>query len=151
MELVLFIGIQATGKSSFYKERFYRTHVRVNYDMLKTRHREELLVNACIEGKTKFVVDNTNLTRQERARHIVPAKSAGFTVVGFFFQSRVADALRRNSERQGKERVPNVGIFTASSRLEQPSKAEGFDQLFFVQLNEPDGFMVEEWKEPAQP
>jgi predicted kinase len=99
MELVLFIGIQATGKSSFYKERFYRTHVRVNYDMLKSRHREALILKACIEGKTKFVVDNTNLTRQERARYIEAAKGAGFTIAGYFFQSRVADALRRNSQR----------------------------------------------------
>ncbi len=62
MELILFIGIQATGKSSFYLERFFRTHVRINGDMLKTRHREELLVRACLEGKTPFVVDKMNLT-----------------------------------------------------------------------------------------
>lgn len=147
MELVLFIGIQATGKSSFYKERFYRTHVRVNYDMLKTRHREELLLQACIEGKAKFVVDNTNLTRLERARYISPAKSARYTVVGYFFQSRVADALRRNSERDEVERVPDKGVLGASGRLELPSKAEGFDQLLFVRLNEPHGFAVEDWKE----
>ncbi len=55
MELVLFIGIQATGKSSFYRERFFRTHVCINGDMLKTRRREELLIEACLEGKTAFV------------------------------------------------------------------------------------------------
>ena len=49
MELVVFIGIQATGKSSFYLDRFFRTHVRVNLDMLKTRNREQILVRACIE------------------------------------------------------------------------------------------------------
>ena len=147
MELVLFTGIQATGKSTFYKERCYRTHVRVNYDMLKTRHREELILKACIEGKTKFVVDNTNLTRQERARYIAPARSAGFTVVGYFFQSRVADALRRNSGRGENERVPDKGVLAASGRLELPSKVEEFDELFFVRLNEPNGFIVEEWKE----
>jgi len=147
MELVLFIGIQATGKSSFYKERFYRTHVRVNYDMLKTRHREELILKACVEGKTRFVVDNTNLTRQERARYISMAKPAGFSVVGYFFQSRVADALRRNSKRNEAERVPDKGVLGASGRLEIPSRAEGFEQLFFVRLNAPDGFIVEEWKE----
>ena len=147
MELVLFIGIQATGKSSFYKERFYRTHVRLNYDMLKTRHRESLLLKACIDGKTKFVVDNTNLTRAERARYLVPAKDAGFTVVGYFFQSRVADALRRNKERGQGEQVPDAGILGASGKLELPSPAEGFDQLFFVRLNEPSDFFVEDWKE----
>jgi len=118
----------------------------VNNDMLKTRHREELILKACIEGKTKFVVDNTNLTRQQRARYVAPAKSAGFTVVGYFFQSRVADALRRNSERGENERVPDKGVLGASGQLELPSKAEGFDQLFFVRLNEPNGFIVEDWK-----
>jgi predicted kinase len=147
MELVLFIGIQATGKSSFYKERFYRTHVRLNYDMLKTRHRESLLLKACIDGKTKFVVDNTNLTRAERARYLVPAKDAGFAVAGYFFQSRVADALRRNKQRGQGEQVPDAGILGASGKLELPSPAEGFDQLFFVRFNEPNGFVVEKWKE----
>ena len=33
MEMVLFVGIQATGKPSFYLERFFRTHVRINLDM----------------------------------------------------------------------------------------------------------------------
>ena len=147
MELVLFIGIQATGKSSFYKERFFRTHVRVNYDMLKTRHREELLFEACIRGRSKLVIDNTNLTRQDRARYIAPAKEAGLRVVGYFFQSRVADALRRNSQRPESERVPDKGVLGASGRLELPSRAEGFDQLFFVRLDGPSGFAVEEWKE----
>jgi len=49
MEMVLFIGIQASGKTSFYRERFFRTHVRVNLDMLKTRGREELLINASVQ------------------------------------------------------------------------------------------------------
>ncbi len=147
MELVLFIGIQATGKSSFYKERFYRTHVRVNYDMLKTRHREELLFNSCLEGKTKCVVDNTNLTREERARYIAPAKAAGFSVAGYFFESRVADAIRRNSERPPDERVPDKGILGGSGRLELPSRSEGFDRLFFVRFNGANGFEVKEWKD----
>jgi hypothetical protein len=43
MERILFIGIQVMEKSTFYRERFFRTHVRVNLDMLGTRHREEWL------------------------------------------------------------------------------------------------------------
>src|SRR6266480_1820193 len=57
MEMILLIGLQATGKSTYYREKFFRTHVRVNLDMLRTRQRERLLVDACITGKTKFVVD----------------------------------------------------------------------------------------------
>jgi len=147
MEMVLFIGIQATGKSSFYRERFFRTHVRVNLDMLKTRRREELLFKACLEGKARLVVENTNLTREERARYIVPSRNAAFRVVGYFFESRVADALARNRARPEIDRVPEVAIFSASKRLQMPSRTEGFDELFFVRLNVPDGFVVEKWKD----
>ena len=41
MECVIFIGIQASGKTEFYKQNFFKTHVRISMDMLKTRHREE--------------------------------------------------------------------------------------------------------------
>lgn len=146
MELILFIGIQATGKSSFYRERFFGTHVRVNLDMLKTRRREALLVTACLAGKTPFVVDNTNLTRKDRARYIAAAKANMFMVRGYFFQSRTTDALARNAARAGKARVPDLAIRGASGQLELPSAEEGFASLHFVRLEGSNQFIVEEWK-----
>lgn len=38
MEAIVFVGIQAAGKTSFYRERFFRTHIRLSLDMLRTRH-----------------------------------------------------------------------------------------------------------------
>ncbi|WP_197529108.1 ATP-binding protein [Aeoliella mucimassa] len=40
MEVVVFIGLQASGKSTFYKQRFVDTHMRLNLDMLRTRYRD---------------------------------------------------------------------------------------------------------------
>ena len=68
MEAVLFIGIQAAGKSTFYQQRFFKTHIRINLDMMKTRHRENRLLETCLAIKQPFVVDTTNPTRKERAR-----------------------------------------------------------------------------------
>lgn len=82
-EAVIFMGIQAVGKSSFYKERFFRTHVRINLDMLKTRRREQALVGACLEVGQSFVVDNTNPTIEDRARYISVAREAGFVISGY--------------------------------------------------------------------
>jgi predicted kinase len=147
MEMLLFIGIQATGKSTFYKERFFRTHLRVNYDMLRTRHREDLLFAAGLESKTKLVIDNTNLTRADRARYIAPAREARYSIIGYFFQSRVQEALARNSRRDDSERVPDAGVHGASGKLELPSLGEGFDRLFFVRIDESQGFVVEDWQE----
>jgi predicted kinase len=87
MEAVILIGIQAVGKSTFYYQRFFDTHMRINLDMLRTRRREQILVEACLTAKQSFVVDNTNVTRAERARYIPLARAAQFHIVGYYFQS----------------------------------------------------------------
>ena len=146
MQAVILIGIQATGKSTFYRERFFNTHIRINLDMLKTRHREALLLRACLEANQSFVVDNTNPTRAERARYITAAQEAGFLVVGYFFESRLQDALARNRTRTGPAQIPEKGIGGTARRLELPGLAEGFDKLFFVRI-ENGGFVVEPWRD----
>jgi predicted kinase len=147
MEAVIFIGIQATGKSSFYLERFWRTHVRINMDMLRTRHREALLLRACVEGKQPFVVDNTNPSASERARYIAPARAAGFLITGYYFRSSIGEALKRNALRADGERVLERGILGTHKRLQLPARSEGFDELFYVTLNADGRFEVEEWSD----
>ena len=41
MEAILFIGLPASGKSSFYKERFFGTHVRISRDLLKISKKQK--------------------------------------------------------------------------------------------------------------
>ena len=141
MEAVIFIGIQGVGKSSFYKERFFNTHLRINLDMLKTRHREQLLLRACLEAKQPFVVDNTNVTREGRARYIELAKSATFRVIGYYFRSNVRDALQRNNTRTGKERVPEKGVLGTYKKLQIPALEEGLHALYYVHLDESNIFI----------
>jgi predicted kinase len=110
MDAVIFIGIPGSGKSTFFRERFFDTHVRINLDMLKTRHREKVLIDACIAAKQSFVVDNTNITAAERARYIPLARRAGFRVVGYYFQSNLGAALERNQLRSGKALITPKGV-----------------------------------------
>ena len=147
MEMVLFIGIPGTGKSRFFREHFYESHVRINMDMLRTRHREELLLKACLEGKQRFVIDNTNVSREERARYISIAKADGFRVMGYYFSSRVAEALSRNATRTDASRLPNKAILGMAGRLKIPQRSEGFDDLRFVRICPDQGFVVEEWQD----
>lgn len=144
MEAVIFTGIQASGKSTFYRERFFTTHVRINLDMLRTRHREQLLLRACIEGQQRFVVDNTNPTIAERAHYIVPARAAGFRIVGYYFSPDVGSSVRRNAGRTGRERVPPAAIRGTAKRLAVPSFAEGYDELYVVRIAQDGQFRVEE-------
>ena len=147
MEVVIFIGLQGAGKSTFYKERFYTTHLRINLDMLKTRHREKRLIEVCIETRQPFVVDNTNPSQGDRAVYIRRAKDAGFRVVGYYFQSRIEDCKRRNDQRPPEQKVPLKGILGTAGRMELPTRAEGFDDLFYVRIDETGKFVTEGWQD----
>ncbi len=142
MEAVIFIGLQASGKSSFYKERYFSTHVRISLDLLRTRNRERQFLATCLETRQPFVIDNTNPSRADRAKYIEAGKNAGYSIVGYYFRSNVKDCLERNEARA--VRVPEVGILSTAAKLERPSIDEGFETLRYVRLTE-SGFVVEEW------
>jgi predicted kinase len=147
MQLIVFCGIQATGKSTFYQQHFFHSHVRISLDLLRTRNRERRLLQLCLETQMRCVIDNTNPTRAERARYIVPAKQAGFTITGYFFQSMAADALRRNQQRPAGRQVPEVGLRATRNRLEIPHYDEGFDELHFVRIGANHTFVISPWQE----
>jgi predicted kinase len=144
MEAVLFIGIPGSGKSSFFKERCFSTHVRISLDLLKTRRREQRFLETCLATRQRFVIDNTNPAAADRAQYIAAAKAERYSVVGYYFRSKVEECLRRNSERPDAERVPDVAILSSAARLELPTAEEGFDRLAYVRLEE-RRFVVEEW------
>ncbi|HEX8658743.1 MAG TPA: AAA family ATPase [Hymenobacter sp.] len=146
MQAIIFCGIQATGKSTFYRQRFFNSHIRISMDLLRTRHREQRMLALCLDTQARFVVDNTNPTAADRQRYIGPARQAGYRVVGYFFQSATQAALARNRTRSPDEQVPDRGIFGTRARLELPTYAEGFDELHHVRIA-PDGtFVVEPWQ-----
>jgi predicted kinase len=142
MEAVIFVGVQGSGKSTFYRERFFETHVRINLDQLKTRHREAVFLAACLQTGQPFVIDNTNITAASRAPYIEAARRAGFKVIGYFFDARLKDALRRNAQRSGAAAIPIPGVVGTYKRLERPTPAEGFDELYVVTRDEADAFVV---------
>ncbi len=146
-EAVIFMGIQATGKSTFYRERFFASHVRINLDMLRTRHREGVLLEACLAAPQSFVVDNTNPTAEDRARYIPRAREAGFRIAGYYFQSAIQDALERNDARAESEHVPQRGVLATHGKLVLPALDEGFDELHYVRIGDDGAFVVEEWSD----
>jgi len=145
MEAIIFTGIQATGKSSFYLEHFYSTHIRLNMDMLKTRHRESLLLDACLCAKQSFVIDNTNPTKSDRKKYIELIRQHDFEISGYYFSSGIKECLARNQERTGKSRVPDVAILGTHKKLERPEYEEGYHRLYYVRLVQ-GKFIVEEYQ-----
>jgi predicted kinase len=140
MECVILIGLPASGKSTFFRERFAATHDHVSKDLLrnnrKPQRRQEHLIAESLASGRSVVVDNTNPSAAVRAPLIAVARKHGAEVSAYFFLTEARDALRRNRVREGRDRVPDVAIFTVRKRLEPPTMAEGFDRLFTVTINE---------------
>ncbi len=144
--LVIMMGIQGSGKSTFYHQFLSKDFVRVNLDTLKTRNQEKLLIEDCIKKEKSFAIDNTNPTKADRGRYIPIAKASGYKVIGYFMESKLKDCIERNNLRQGKEKIPTIAIASTSNKLQIPSYDEGFDELYFVK-NDGTTMTVSEWRE----
>ena len=145
MEAVLFIGIQATGKSTFYKQYFFNSHVRLSLDLLNTRNKLQRFLQTCLDTQSKFVIDNTNPEIKDRVAFIDIAKQKKYKIIGYYFNSSIEDALKRNIQREGKAKIPDIGIKGCYSKLQLPTYNEGFDVLYYVSIQNNE-FVISEWQ-----
>ena len=149
-QMVLLMGIPATGKSTFVGTFLCSTHAHVSLDLLGTRRREFDALQAALADGGSAAVDDTNVTEAVRRPFIQAAKTAGYEVIGIFFRSVIREAVERNERRTGKAKVPRTAIANFSNRLEMPRLEEGFSSLWFAQTDGCGGFLVTPWKEAEQ-
>ena len=132
-ELVIFVGMQGAGKSTYYRAHLAATHVHVSKDLMpNARNRDvkqsEMIAAALRAGKS-VAVDNTSPTPAVRAPLIVLGKAHGARVVAYYFEVPVKEAFARNRGREGKARVPDAAIFMTAKKLVPPTFDEGFDEV----------------------
>ena len=145
-ECAIFVGLPASGKTTFYQQNFTATHVHVSKDLWPrgankaTRQQREL--EAALSAGRSVVVDNTSPSPTDRAPIIAAARRHGARVVGYYFASGTREAVARNRGRTGSARVPDVAIFTAAKRMSPPAYSEGFDELYRVTITPGGGFEV---------
>jgi predicted kinase len=145
-ELVILTGLPGAGKTTFYQQNFASSHRHVSKDLWpnaagREARQRRAIIEALAQGAS-VVVDNTNPSIAERAAIIAIARAEGARVVGYFFDVTTRQAVARNAQRGGRQKVPNVAIFTTAKRLEPPTRGEGFDELFRVTLTPERTFSV---------
>jgi len=151
MELIIMIGLQASGKSAFARSRFGATYQYVSKDLLRNNNnparRQRHLIKAALQQNLSVVVDNTNPTIEDRKELINLGRLYGAETIGYFFAVQAKQCLERNRAREGKARVPDVAIFATLKKLTRPSYTEGFTKLFYVRNSGDQNFEVFDWKE----
>ena len=84
---------------------------------------------------------------RERSKYIALARTSGYTICGYYFQSRLQDSLQRNQQRSGRAVIPEKGVLAKYHAIQRPRYSEGFDQLYYVSIDLHSGFIVREWLE----
>jgi len=141
LELVVLVGLPGAGKSTF-AQRFAHSHERVSRDELRQsqqpqRRHAELIRKALRAGRS-VVVDDTNVSLEQRAPLVAAARAHDARVVAYLFSAEPHECVARNALRQGAARVPAVAIFAAARRLVAPAHAEGIHVVCHVRTL-PDG------------
>lgn len=145
-ELVILVGLQASGKTTFYRRTLAATHRHVSKDNFRNARRPQRrqlrLIEEALAGGVSVAVDNTNPSDEEWRPLVALARTYGARVVGYWFEPDLTGCLERNAARAGKARVPDVGLYATLKRLSRPRLEAGFDRLYAVGLDGAGGFEV---------
>lgn len=169
MELIMLVGIPASGKST--KSTLYR---KLGYEILSSDDiRNEILQGVELEalplnqrtilhGKTfetvrrrasealkrgqSVVVDATNLSRKRRISFLECFRRIPCTKKCLLFLTPVDVCMERNRKRTGNARVPDEAMYRMLCNFECPNYWEGWDEILPVAYEEQYTFPFEQIK-----
>lgn len=137
-EVIVLVGIPASGKSTFYVERFSKTHEHISKDLMKSSRgragRQARMIDEALAAGRPVVVDNTSPTPEDRIAILAIAQRHGVRAVAYYFDTPISDALRRNARRAGRARVPDFVVQMIADRMQRPRHEEGFEEIHVVRI-----------------
>lgn len=144
--MAVLVGLQASGKTTFCRTVLGAAYMHVSKDHFpnskKKQQRQLRLIAEALESGRNVAVDNTNPTPAEWAPLAEAARSHGARLVAYWFPPNFDGSVRRNAARGTKTRVPAVGLRATAARLQEPTAADGFDQVLTVRFDGRGGFAV---------
>lgn len=136
MELIISIGLPGSGKSTYYRKYLAGSHTQISKDLMSGSKKEqiqrEMIIRALTEGKN-VVIDNTSVTAEIRKPLIDLGHQYGANVIAYYFATTIKECIARNAQRDGRARVPNIAIYTMAKKFQEPTIAEGFNDILIIE------------------
>lgn len=129
-EFIILVGFPASGKSTYMKTNL-GSYKLVSKDLMgsnKVKQQAQALEKHLAAGES-VMLDNTNISIEERSQAIVIAKKHGARIKCVWFTTPFDTCMERNSKRLGKAKVPAVAMYGMRKRFSEPSIAEGIDEI----------------------
>lgn len=147
LDVAVLVGLQASGKSTFYEKCLRGRYALVSKDLFpraarNKQDRQMRLVEEALDSGRSVAIDNTNPSPGEWGPLVAVGHAHGATVTAYWFPPDLEGSLRRNAVRQGRDRVPDIGIHATLKRLRRPSRTDGFDAVLEVRFDGRGGFRV---------
>lgn len=140
-ELVILIGIQGSGKTTFAYTHFVPyNYIHCNQDVLGDRKKVLKLVRKSLEAGHSVVVDRTNPSVESRKEFIELAKDMNVPVKSIEIRTEIGIAKRLNAMREVlgseyQEEKPSVPVLAFHSYVQQyqaPTPEEGISTILTV-------------------
>ncbi|KAL5337001.1 polynucleotide kinase 3 phosphatase-domain-containing protein [Aspergillus crustosus] len=141
LELVIFCGSPAAGKSTFYWNYLEPLdYERVNQDILRSRLKCIKVAKEHLAAKKSVAVDNTNADLDTRAQWVDVAKEANVPIRCVYFSTPPELCKHNNAVRasntslnpETRELVPKIAFSDFLRRFEEPTLFEGFQDIIRV-------------------
>ncbi|MBT2394853.1 ATP-binding protein [Streptomyces sp. ISL-100] len=156
LDVAVLVGLQAAGKSTFYEQYLSGRYTLVSKDLFprgarNKQQRQMRLVEESLTAGRSVALDNTNPSADEWGPLVSLGHAHDATVTAYWFPPDVEGSLRRNAAREGRDRVPDVGIFATLKRLAKPALSDGFDTVMEVRFDGLGGFEARQVLGDGQP
>jgi len=138
--LVVMVGSPASGKSFYSRELEKKGFLRINKDEMKVDKILQKEFNTGLKEGRNIVIDNTNPTKESRAKWINVAKEASYniTIVWMNFPMPVVEYLdnyRVYINKNQDTHVPAVAMRVYYKKLEEPTQQECDNLLEIKTIN----------------
>jgi len=147
-EVIINVGFPGSGKSYFTKKCVIYGYIQVNQDTLKTKIKCLKLFESSIKDGKSVVVDNVNITKDQRKAFLDIAKKYNIKCRCIHFTTPkevcIHNAYFRNFITDGNIKpIPNLVFNIMNKKFQEPELSEGFyviDKLPFV-IDLPDNLL----------